>query len=234
MRRYGFIFARGGSKGLPGKNIKRLCGKPLLAYSIEAGRETGMLDDIIVSTDSMEIAEVAREYGASVPFMRPAALAEDNSPEWLAWQHAVSWLLGHDRPFDTFVALPATSPLRVVADVIHCIKVFEQSECDMVFTCTTANRHPMFNLYKIDEEGYAKIYDECDPPIFRRQNAPLALDGAGVAWVSSPSYILSNNRLIGKRVKAVIVPKERAVDIDDEFDFNIAEYYMRKRLATGI
>lgn len=232
MKRYGFIFARGGSKGVPGKNIKKLCGKPLIAWSIETGLATGMLDCLIVSTDSAEIADIAREYGARVPFMRPGELARDNSPEWLAWRHAVSWLREHGEDFDTFVSLPATAPLKTPEDIAKCIREFEENDCDLVLTCTDAQRHPMFNMYRRNPDGSMRRYDEVNPPIIRRQEAPEAYDGTTMAYVSKPDFILSGSGIWGGRVRAVKFPRERAIDIDDELDFAIAEMLLNKRKSA--
>ena len=122
MKIVAFIFARGGSKGLPGKNIRLLDGKPLIAWSIEHALAVKLIDRVIVSTDSDEIAAVAIEYGAEVPFMRPPELACDNSPEWFAWQHALDFLRANegDMP-NMFVSVPATAPLRSPDDIEKCI-----------------------------------------------------------------------------------------------------------------
>lgn len=228
MKRYGFVFARSGSKGVPRKNIRMLAGKPLLAYAIESGFATGLLDDIVVSTDSEEIATIARQYGARTPFLRPAELARDTSPEWLAWQHAVSWLHEHGEPFDIFVSLPATAPLRTPEDIVKCIRVFEEGDCDLVVTCTPAQRHPMFNMYRVDDAGYAHMYAPADPPVIRRQDAPPAFDGTTMVYVSCPKYIREQSSLWAGRVKAVTFPRERALDIDDPLDFRIAEMLLRE------
>lgn len=232
MKRYGFVFARGGSKGIPGKNIRELAGKPLLAWAIEAGRETGLLDDLIVSTDSPQIAEVARKFGARVPFMRPAELAADNSPELLSWKHAVAWLRENGEEFDTFVSLPATAPLRTAADIARCICEFEENDCDLVLTCQDAQRHPMFNMYTQKEDGFFQLYGKTDLPVIRRQDAPPAYDGTTMAYVTSPEYILSCSWLWDGRVRAVKFPRERAIDIDEPLDFEIAEMLLKKRLSA--
>jgi CMP-N-acetylneuraminic acid synthetase len=122
-----FIFARGGSKGVPGKNIKLLGGKPLIAHSIELAKKCPSVSRVIVSTDSEEIASVARAHGAEVPFLRPKNLADDNSPEWLAWQHAVLEI-NKDYAFDYFVSLPTTSPFRAVEDVEKALEMIHRHD----------------------------------------------------------------------------------------------------------
>lgn len=116
MRNFAFIFARGGSKGLPGKNIKPLAGKPLLQYSIDTALASDLIEQVFVSTDDQAIAQVAIEGGA-ILIERPAELATDQSPEWLSWRHAVEWATEHYGSFDGFVSLPVTSPLRSQEDV---------------------------------------------------------------------------------------------------------------------
>lgn len=230
MKSYGFIFARGGSKGVPKKNIKLLCGKPLIAYAIEAGLQSGILEKIIVSTDSEEIAAVAREYGAQTPFLRPAELASDTAAEMLAWRHAVSFLAEHGETFDTFVSIPATAPLRTPEDVRRCVAVFEQGDCDFVITCAKANHYPPFNIITLDAGGYADISMRLDPPPVRRQDVPRYFVITPVAYVTTPRYIENNLSLWNGRVKAVEVSRDRAIDIDEALDFEMAEFFMKKRL----
>ena len=128
------IFARGGSKGVPRKNIRLIAGKPLIAYAIETARNSALIGRVIVSTDDREIAEVAVKYGAEVPFLRPPELAQDDSPEWLAWQHTVRKLHGDTDgtpKWDVFVSVPATSPLRKVEDVDACIGALLAGDADV-------------------------------------------------------------------------------------------------------
>lgn len=231
MKRYGFVFARGGSKGIKGKNIKDFCGKPLLAWAIEAGFSSGMLDCVVVSTDSPEIAKVARSCGARTPFLRPEELARDTSPEFLAWRHAVSFLRESGEDFDTFVSLPATAPLRTAEDVRACINKYEEGGCDLLLTCHEASRHPMFNMYRESEKGRVCIYDKTDPPVIRRQDAPRIFDGTTMAYISSPDFIMSHFGIWEGKVGYAEFPRERAIDIDDELDFKIAEYLMKERLG---
>eukprot|EP00831_Metopus_contortus_P009286 TRINITY_DN13586_c0_g1_i1.p4 TRINITY_DN13586_c0_g1~~TRINITY_DN13586_c0_g1_i1.p4 ORF type:complete len:232 (-),score=62.73 TRINITY_DN13586_c0_g1_i1:48-743(-) len=224
MKRYGFIFARGGSKGVPGKNIKPLKGVPLIGHAIRAGRDSGLLDRIIVSTDDPDIAKVAVELGAEVPFLRPAELALDTSPEWLAWQHAIAQM----DDFDTFVSLPCTAPLRNGEDVRNCINLFEQGDCDMVVTAKKAERHPSFNMVTLDGNGCAAIAMPPKEQITRRQDAPAMFDLTTVCYVSTPNFIRHHEGVFQGRVKAVVIPAERALDIDTELDFAFAEFLMER------
>lgn len=220
MKIYGFIFARGGSKGVPKKNIKLLGGKPLLAHSIETGFKSGMLDRIIVSTDDESIAEVAREYGAEVPFMRPKELSLDNSSEWLAWRHAINQV----DSFDLFVSLPATAPLRSPSDIKECVRSFQEGGCDAIVTCKKASRHPSFNMIRQDNQGMVHLLMPLDTSIIRRQDAPEIYDMTTVAYVLAPEFIMTRSKIFQGRVRAVTIPEERAVDIDTYLDFEFAEF----------
>ncbi|WLR92416.1 acylneuraminate cytidylyltransferase family protein [Shinella zoogloeoides] len=224
MRSVAFIFARGGSKGVPRKNIRLLDGKPLIAHSIEVGLATPGVETVVVSTDDAEIAEVARAHGAEVPFLRPAELAQDNSPEWLAWRHAVTWFEQERGPFDCFVSLPATSPFRAVEDVTACIERIRQDPAtDAVITVTEASRSPYFNMVRLDGEQHAEIVLSSGAGISRRQDVPPVYDITTVAYAVRPRFILTAERLFAGTVSAVLVPVERAADIDTEFDFRLAE-----------
>jgi len=224
----GFIFARGGSKGVPRKNIRPLAGKPLIAYAIETALASELIDRVVVSTDDAEIANVAQQYGAEVPFMRPPELAQDDSPEWLAWQHAIRTLKatkGEPR-MDAFVSIPPTSPLRAVKDVDACIKTLLESDADIVITVKPAERNPYFNMVMLAEEGYARLVIPADQPVHRRQAAPLAYDMTTVAYAARPEFVLKADSIFEGTVKAVVVPVERSLDIDTELDFKLAEFLL--------
>ena len=235
MTTYGFVFARGGSKGLPGKNIRPLCGKPLIAWAIEAGLSCGRIDKMIVSTDSEEIADIARQYGAEVPFLRPAELAADQAAEVLSWRHAVRFLQNQGDKFDIFVSLPATAPLRTVEDICRCIDAYLEGGCDMSVVCTDPYRSPYFNMIKLDDKGYAQIVIKIDGKTYvRRQDAPPVYDLTSVCYVTSPEVILSEKNAWDDkgRVKAIKTARVNAIDIDDLVDFETAEYFMTKRLKA--
>jgi len=222
-----FIFARGGSKGVPRKNIKLLDGKPLIAHSIEVAQKTQGIDRIVISTDDQEIAEVAKKWGAEVPFIRPAHLAQDTSPEWLSWQHAVDFI-SQKRSFSTFLSLPATSPLRAPEDVHKCLHALD-AQTDVVVTVKQAGCNPYFNMLMRDEEGFSKLVIRPEKVITRRQDAPVVYDMTTVAYVTRPEFILKNASIFDGRVKSVIIPDERAVDIDTPVDFALAEVLIAQR-----
>ena len=222
------ICARGGSKGLPGKNIKPLNGIPLIGWSINIAKQIDRVSRIIVSTDSEEIAKVALEYGAEVPFMRPKELAQDDSPEWRVWRHAISYIEENDdESIDALVSLPVTAPLRSVEDINTCIDLFESNEIDSVVTVSEANRSPYFNMTVNNDSGYASLVIAPESKITRRQDAPEVYDMTTVAYVVNVGFVKKHNGVFEGRVKSVVIPRERAVDIDDLMDFKIAELMLK-------
>jgi len=224
------IPARGGSKGVPRKNIRPLAGKPLIAYSIETARASKLIERVVVSTDDAEIAAIARRYGADVPFMRPAELAQDDSPEWLTWQHAVRTLQVAEigASIDAFVCVSPTSPLRAVEDVDACIAMLLNSDADLVMTICRSERNPYFNMVVLDADGCARVVIKPERPIFRRQDAPVVYDITTVAYAFRPTFVLRTSSEFDGKVRAVVVPVERAVDIDTELDFAFAEFLLSR------
>ncbi|CAM8659552.1 NeuA CMP-N-acetylneuraminic acid synthetase [Comamonadaceae bacterium] len=221
MSTFAFIFARGGSKGLPGKNIRPLGGLPLLAHGIRLAQSIARIDRVFVSTDDEVIAVVAREYGAEV-IDRPAELATDTASEWMAWRHAIAHVRGSlGLHFDTMLSLPATSPLRNQDDVLGCLDAL-RGEVEAVITVTPSARSPYFNMVSENAQGYSRVVLG-NTKFQRRQDVPAVYDVTTVAYVTRPDFVLTHASLFDGRVKAVVVPKERAVDIDDEFDFKVAQ-----------
>lgn len=219
MSVYAFIFARGGSKGLPRKNIKLLGGIPLIGHSIRMAQKISSVDKVFVSTDCDEIASVARSFSADV-ILRPEELASDTASEWLAWQHAIECVRGKGLAFEKFLSLPATSPLRIIEDVERCLDALDK-DTDVVVTVTPAARSPYFNMLVRAEDGTSKVMLQSEN-VLRRQDAPIGYDMTTVAYVARPDFILRNDYLFSGRVKSVVVAKEHAVDIDDEYDFQVA------------
>lgn len=230
MKAIAFIFARGGSKGLPGKNIRPLAGKPLIAWSIEHARAAERIERVIVSTDSEEIAAVARDFGADVPFMRPAELARDESPEWLAWRHALAFLQDTEGALpDAMLSVPTTAPLRLPIDLENCLDEFAKGDADMVITVSDAHRNPSFNMVKENPDGSVGLVMAPASGITRRQDAPAVFDIATVAYVARPQFVMQQMGTFTGRVRAVKVPVERAIDIDTLFDFELAEFLISRR-----
>jgi CMP-N-acetylneuraminic acid synthetase len=230
MKFIAYIFARGGSKGLPGKNILLFGGKPLIAHSIECAFSVKRIDRVIVSTDSEDIAEVARKYGAEVPFIRPKELAKDNSPEWLAWRHAINFMSKTlESNSKVMVSLPTTSPLRSKIDIENCLDEYEKGEADIVVTVTDAHRSPYFNMVSRKKDGTVELVNSLKESIFNRQDSPVVYDMTTVCYVANTDFIMNNNSTFEGRVKSVHVPVERAIDIDTLLDFQIAESLLKLR-----
>ncbi len=225
-----FIFARGGSKGLPGKNIRLLNGKPLISLAIEQAKAVKLIKRVIVSTDSEEIGEVSREYGAEVPFIRPPELAKDNSPEWMAWRHGLAYLQEMEGKLpDVMISVPATAPLRSSLDIENCINEYIKGDTDAVITITDAHRNPYFNMVKTNSDGTVGLVNPVQSNIEHRQDAPEVFDMATVCYVLNPKFVFSHKSVFEGRVKAVYVPPERAIDIDTLLDFQIAECLLKIR-----
>lgn len=229
----GCIFARGGSKGVPGKNIRPLCGVPLIGHAIRAALASRWLDRVIVSTDSPEIARVAREYGAETPFLRPPELSTDNAPERLAWRHAIETMEAREgRRFDCLVSVPTTCPLRLPGDVDQAVDALMQSDADIVVTATEATSNPYFNMICLDEHGLARLAATPPGKVSRRQDAPPVYDLTAVAYAARRESVMQHDSIFQSRVRPVMVPHERAVDIDTEFDFQLAEFLLQRRLNS--
>ena len=212
------------------KNIRQLAGKPLIAYAIQTALASSLINRVVVSTEDSEIAEIARQWGAEVPFMRPADLARDDSPEWQVWQHAIRYLETEEAglSLEALVCIPPTSPLRAVEDVESCIQLLLESDADMVITVRPAARNPYFNMVGFSPDGYAQLAIQSPTPIHRRQDAPLLYDITTVAYAGRPEFILKAESIFEGKIKAVVVPAERALDIDTELDFKIAEILLNE------
>jgi CMP-N-acetylneuraminic acid synthetase len=223
------ICARGGSKGLPDKNIKLLGGIPLISWSIRIAKNINKISKVIVSTDSIEIKKIALNEGADVPFIRPSELSQDNSPEWLVWRHTLDYLKKIEYDISGLIVLPPTSPLRDIKDINKCIATFEEGNCDLVITRTDSHRSPYFNMIAIDKDNFSSLVIPPKKTIFRRQDSPIVFDMTTVAYVVKPEFVYKANVMWDGRVRSVHVPPERAVDIDTSLDFNFAEYLLTEK-----
>ena len=217
-----FIFARGESKGVVKKNIKNFHGKPLIAWTIEQAIKTNIFESIIVSTDSKEIADIAIKYGASTPFVRPKELASDTANEWFAWKHSVE-MLDKDYKYN-FVSLPCISPLRSEEDIINTIEFFKTNTFDLVFTVSKSDRSPYVNMVEFNNNREVLLSKEIDSnKVFRRQDSPEVFNIVPSVYVTSPEYILKTDSMWSGKLSGYEVPDTRAVDIDTNTDFKLAE-----------
>jgi CMP-N-acetylneuraminic acid synthetase len=204
--------------------------KPLIAWSIMQAKSVKGIDRVLVSTDSIEIAAIAREYGAEVPFMRPEELATDSSPEWLSWQHGLDFLNKNEGVLPkVMLSIPTTSPLRLYSDIEKCLDLYLKGGADIVISTTDAHRNPYFNMVVSNTDGTVRLVCANESPVFQRQSAPTVYDVTTVCYVANPNFVLNNSSIFDGRVKAISIPSERAIDIDSLLDFQIAEYLLSKK-----
>jgi len=218
-----FIFARGGSKGVPKKNLRLFNGKPLIAWTIQQAVKSDVFEFIVVSTDDEDIANIAKDYGAMVPFMRPKNLASDDSREWLSWQHGIEEI---DKGLDyNFVSLPCVCPLRNVEDIKNTISCYEKGSFDMIFTIAKSDRSPYVNMIELNDSNEVFLSKSVDTTkIYRRQDSPNVFNIIPSVYVTSPKYILENTSMWDGIISGYEIPNERAIDIDTEIDFKVAEF----------
>lgn len=217
------IPARGGSKGIQRKNIKEFCGKPLIAHILETALKVRELDRVIVSTEDKEIAEIAKEYGADVPFMRPEELAGDGTPTLPVLQHAVNYLEEKENYMpDIVVLLYTTSPLLRAERVSETIKMLKKGGFDSVLSVVEDRGH-----YWIEEEAnYERLY----PKVLKnRQFTKPLLKENGAIYLCKRNLLMEENTVVGGKIGFLKMQKEESIDIDELPDFEIAEFILRRR-----
>jgi len=223
------IPARSGSKGLPGKNIKPLLGKPLIAYSIEAAKSAASVDEVFVSTDSPEIAKIARKFGASVPFLRPEELAGDKSKAIDVYIHTIEKLKAeYDKTVTGFIVLQPTSPLRLSSDIDSAISLFKEKEADSVISVTEA-AHPPVWAKKITPEGVLSDYFPEYASNQNRQEIEKAYMPDGTLFIFNYLKLKEEYGYYFDKTYPYIMPAERSVDIDTQLDFDFAEFLLSKK-----
>lgn len=237
MKIIGIIPARGGSKSIPRKNIKELCGKPLIAYTIEAVRDSGVFDRIILSTDDQEIADVAKRHGCEVPFMRPPELAQDTTPTLPVLQHAIQWLKENQHYYpDAVMLLQPTAPLRQARHITEAIELFATSGADSVVSVVEIPGH--FSPYwaeVIRPDGWAELFmgQPIRKRIPRRQEFPkktYAHNGAIYLFKTDFLFDPTEPSLYGDRVKLYPMEEKYSVNIDSPEDWALAEFTIKNLL----
>ena len=235
MKILGVITARGGSKGIPGKNIKELCGQPLIAYTIKAAQESGIFDRVILSTDDSKIAEVAKKYGCEVPFVRPAELAQDNTPHLPVMQHAVKWLKENESYEPDFVAiLQPTAPLRQPWHLREALELMQKSQADSVVGVVEIPGHySPYWAVTASEEGLGELFigGPIKSRIPRRQSFPKKVyANSGHVYIFKTKLLFDSSEANFYGDKAAIYPIEDkyAVNIDAPEDWELAEKAMNK------
>ena len=224
----GAVFARGGSKGVPRKCLRTVGGRTLLEIAVGHARAVERLDVVVVSTDDREYAALAERAGATVPFLRPAELASDTAAEIDAWRHLIRHMESRGRRPNILVTIPPTSPLRIPADIDTALDLFLASGADLVITGTPASKNPYRDMVKVSEDGWASVVISSPAAVVRRQDAPELWDMTGVTFIADISYVMETDHLLDGRVAMSPVPKERALDIDDEFDLFVADLIQKK------
>ena len=225
------ICARGGSTGLPGKNIRLLCGKPLIGWTIEQAFASQVADEVLVSTDSEEIAAVARSFGAQVPFLRPPDLATSTAGKIPVIQHMVDWVETHMGAVSSIVDLDPTSPLRDLADIQTCFGMLD-AETDVVITGYEADKNPYFNMVELKATGFYERVCQPSNEVFGRQSAPkvFAMNASVYVWHRRS---LSSSLWSSSRIKLHVMPRARSIDIDHVIDFDLVTLLMNKKGLHG-
>ncbi|NTV10845.1 MAG: acylneuraminate cytidylyltransferase family protein [Zoogloea sp.] len=222
------ICARGGSTGLPGKNIRLLHGRPLIVHSIEAALTCGRIERVFVSTDDPAIAEVARAVGAEVPFLRPAELATGTAPKLPVIRHLVEEIERRGVRPTRIVDLDPTSPLRRVADIDACLDLLDE-DTDVVITGYPAEKNPYFNMVEAKPDGNIGLVCSLPGGVTARQQAPA------VYAMNASVYVWHRRTLEkgvwGGRVRLHVMPRERSIDIDTPLDFRLVELLMADAAA---
>jgi CMP-N-acetylneuraminic acid synthetase len=220
------IPARGGSKSVPRKNIRLLCGKPLIVYTIEAALSSKYIKRVIVSTEDEEIAEIAKECGAAVT-VRPSELAQDDTPSLPVFKHVIKHLEEVDgfSP-ELIVVLQPTSPLRTVEDIDGAIQKFLETDCDSVVSVCEVD-HPPHWMYTLEGNRLKPLIEDGEK-ITRRQDAPKVYRINGAIYVTYRDVIMKQNRVLGHDTRPYVMPPVKSVDIDTALDFKFAELLMRE------
>jgi len=228
MKKVCTICARGESKGLPGKNIKHLLGKPLIGYSIEQALHSGLFEKVYVSTDNPEIAKVAETYGAIVPFLRPDELSQDETPKVDAINHLIDIVELNGEFYDIIVDLDATSPLRDIDDIIRTLSYLDDTT-DVVITGYKSNKNPYFNMVEVDNIGFASLSKKADKLFHTRQSSPIvyAMNASIYAWKRAN---LKQGLWYNKNIRIYEMPLERSIDIDTPIDWKLVEILMCEKL----
>ena len=226
------IPARGGSKGLPRKNIKPLLGKPLIAWTIEQAKNSKYINRVVVSTDDEEIVRISKEYGAEVPFLRPKELARDDSPTIDAIMHTINWFKERGEFFDILVILEPTSPLRDTEDIDNCIEILLKNKDaeSVVSMAKLESSHPEFNVI-LDEDGFIrKIDGSANFKVLRRQELTDVYYFDGSVYISYVKSLKKRKIFYHEKTLGYVVPKYKSPEIDDIMDFIIVEALMKAKL----
>lgn len=230
----GSVCARGGSKGVPRKNLRALHGQPLIAYALEQAHRSQAFDRIVTSTDDPEIAAVARQHGAEVPFLRPPELAQDTSSKWHVFRHLVQEIEARGWGRVGIVAdLDTGAALRTPADIRACVARLVETGADVCVTAYEADHNPHYNMVETDAEGFARVCQPHEVPITNRQQAPTVYNLSPSIFAIRRSALFAAEHWSRCRMALSVIPRDRAVDIDTEFDFQLVEFLLGRKLAAA-
>jgi len=225
----GHIGARKGSKGVPRKNFRPICGRPLIDWSLDQLFASPRVDAVVVSTDDEEILAHALARGALDIGLRPAHLATDTAGKWGVWQHALAASGPLCGTVTAFLDLDCTSPLRLPEDIDGALDLFLSERPDMVMSCCEARKNPYFNLVEPDATGALHVSKPLPGGVVARQQAPVVYEHAASTYVVDPAYLRRAKGLFEGRVIPFLMPPERCLDIDSELDFRIVEFLLASR-----
>lgn len=228
----GIIPARAGSKGIPGKNIRKLAGKPLLAYTIEIANNVSIFERVILSTDSKDIADVGKNFGVEVPFIRPDDLSKDETPMLPVLQHAVSSLYSKDLFPDYICILQPSSPFREAEDLVKGYNLLLNSGCDSVVSVEQIPDHYSPDLVMKIKNGKLSHFLDDETKVSRRQDARKAYTRSGCFYFTRTSLLMEENTIYGKDCRAVIINNKNAVNLDTMADWKLGQE-VAKKLMNG-
>tara|TARA_B100001758_G_scaffold247132_1_gene263996 strand:- start:2097 stop:2786 length:690 start_codon:yes stop_codon:yes gene_type:complete len=221
------ICMRAGSKGVKNKNLRLMNGKPLMEYTIKQAIESKIFEDIVISTDSSKIADIAQNMGLEVWFLRPKELSHDKAAKIPVIIHALHEAEANfKKKYSYIVDLDATSPLRSVDDILNAMKKFKSENAENLVTACLARKNPYFNMLEYEDKKL-KLVKQLDRQVIRRQDAPDVYDMNASIYIWNRSRLLSDKPLIDENTSCYIMPEERSVDIDTESDFSYVEYLMK-------
>ncbi len=229
----GHIGARKGSKGVPGKNFRPICGKPLIDWSLDQLFADPQVDAVVVSTDDEAMYEHAVKRGALEIGLRPAHLATDTAGKFGVWQHALEVTEAITGPATAFLDLDCTSPLRLASDITDALALFEAEKPDMVMSCCEARKNPYFNLVEPDATGALHVSKPLPSGVVARQQAPVVYEHVGVVYVVAPDYLRRASGLYEGRVIPYVLSPERCHDVDSPFDWRIVEFLLKAQIEAG-
>ena len=221
MRFHALICARSGSKGIKNKNIRKFNSKPLIFYPINLAKKINEIKTVSVSTNSKKIADISKNFGAEIPFLRPKKLSRDKSNEWDVWKHFAKKKNFNSKD-EILIVLPTTSPLRKIKDVQKCIKLYKQKKFDVVLMINKSNKNPYFNMMVKKKDNSLELCVKSKKNIVRRQDAPIVYDVTTFCYILSSKFLMKNKSLLSGKIGGIEVTAARSIDLDTELDLKIA------------